>query len=781
MKKSFLIARSNLRRTKGQTAAIVALILLASCMLNLWLMLATDYKQNFDRYHEKLHAEHVTLVLTGEDEEMRAFVAAILEADERTAEYSIEDALAMVGSFAYNGGEMNTEFVVLERQAALERPLGRPEIVEEGEAASGVYIPMLYGAGGGHKTGETLELTIGSQTREYPICGYLNSVMAGSHNCSMALLLLTKDRYGELKESGAAPVSTLVSVRLWDKMESEAFEAMLKNAVSAKYPQVRTLSNCYQLVSKSRYISQMICSGVVSAMAFFVLVIALVVIVSNVADYIQENMKKLGALKAVGYTSGQLLAALQLQFVGIAALTSAAGAGLSYALFPVVNEIMISQTGIPYPLRFLPLPFAAAVCLVSAAAALAVWVSSRRIGRIEPIAALRQGMKTHSFRRNHVPLAQTRMPLHAALALKTTLGSVKRNVTICITMLVLSLVVVFSGVMVENMMKDITPFIELIVGETADACINVEAERERDFLQIMQTDGRVEKAYLYTSAEVRHAGGVALLATISDDFARVNNQNVCFEGRFPRYDNEVAVAAKYAREQGLRMGDEITLTAGGEEAVFLISGFTQISNNLGKDCLLTRGGYERMNRLTNESYYINLKDGTDIDAFNEEINGRLGNGVNIVINIQAVINGTSGVYVDMMTYIVAAILVLSVLIVSFVLFLLVRTMLGNKKLDYGILKALGFTTGQLIVQTALSFMPAVALSTAAGLLISALVINPLLSVFLSGIGIVECTFAVPAGWTAAAGCGLLLLVFGITCLLSLKIGKIAPRSLLVGE
>ena len=49
MRKSLLIAASNLRRTKGQTVAIVALILLASAMLNLGLMLSTDYTRNFDQ------------------------------------------------------------------------------------------------------------------------------------------------------------------------------------------------------------------------------------------------------------------------------------------------------------------------------------------------------------------------------------------------------------------------------------------------------------------------------------------------------------------------------------------------------------------------------------------------------------------------------------------------------------------------------------------------------------------------------------------------------------
>lgn len=40
MNKNLLLARSNIRKAKGQTVAIVVLVLLASIMMNLWLMLS---------------------------------------------------------------------------------------------------------------------------------------------------------------------------------------------------------------------------------------------------------------------------------------------------------------------------------------------------------------------------------------------------------------------------------------------------------------------------------------------------------------------------------------------------------------------------------------------------------------------------------------------------------------------------------------------------------------------------------------------------------------------
>ncbi|MCH5263963.1 MAG: ABC transporter permease, partial [Lachnospiraceae bacterium] len=199
-----------------------------------------------------------------------------------------------------------------------------------------------------------------------------------------------------------------------------------------------------------------------------------------------------------------------------------------------------------------------------------------------------------------------------------------------------------------------------------------------------------------------------------------------------------------------------------------------------KDCLLTRSGYERMGVLQNATYYLNISDRADIDAFNEEVGEQFGKDINMTANVSSILAAVN-VYTSLMIVIVIAVIILSLLIITFVLYLLVKTMLNNKKHDYGIMKALGFTTGQLILQTALSFMPIVMLSMIVGLVVSCLIINPLLAILLSGIGIVKCTFAIPIGLVTILGIGLVLFAFMMACLLSIKIKKIAPRELLVGE
>lgn len=780
MRKLFLIAHSNMRKAKGQTVAIVVLVFIAAMLFNLWLMLSLDYKANFDRYHENLNAEHVTLAVEDSDGSISKFLSETIASDTEVKEYRLDNCMYMVAMFSYKGGTMNGEFAFLDKETALTRTIGKTEIVEDSNIESGVYLPMLYKSDD-IGVGKQIEITIGSHPVTYTICGFFNSIMMGSHNCAITQLIMTSDKYEELENSNFAPKATLCSVRLNDKSINLNFEAKLKAIVSEHFLGTRMVSNTYDIVSQSRYISQMVCSGIMSAMAFIVLLIAIVVIVSNIINYIQVNIKNLGVLKAIGYTSKQLIFSLLLQFAWLTLMSALVGVAASYALFPTINTMMIAQTGIPYAIRFLPLPLIISLIILDGAVVLAVWFSTRRIQKIEPIVALRSGILTHNFKRNSIPLKKTRVPLNFALALKTTLSGVKQNVTICITMLVLSLVVVFSGLMTENIIINYTTFVDLIAGETADSRIRINIETEQELLLKIKDDDRVEKIYLYHSVTISHKDGAELQVYMCDDFSKVNNQSVVFKGRFPKFDNEIAVAAKYAKEKGLNVGDEIEIATNGKTEKYLITGFTQIANNLGRDCLLTRSGYERLGTLSNVSYYIDLVDGVDINAFNEEYKSLLNGDINDVVNMDELVQGVSGVYVSLMTISVIAILVISVIIIAFVLYLLVRTMLTNKMRDYGILKSLGFTTRQLILQTVFSFMPAVILSTVIGLVISCAVINPLTALFLSGIGIVKCSFNIPIIFTVIAGIGLIVLSFGIACLLSLRIKKITPRNLLVGE
>lgn len=783
MYRNILLARANIRKAKGQTTAIIVIVLLSSLMMNLWLMLSMDYRKNFDRCHDRLNDGHVNIAAYVTDDDFKNFISDALKERSDVTDYTVSDAFCEPFSFEYNGGEISQLAVILEKGDALSRNVGKFEITEDSDVKSGIYLPMLYSTGDNYAVGDTIKVTFLGEEFEYTVCGFFNSAMIGSHNCNMMSLLMTEDKFEEFSKETAALKSLYVSARVNDVSKSEEIATELKDAAAKEFPNVVVTSNDYQMITTSRYISQMICAGILSAMAFLVLLIGVVVIASNIANYIQENMQNLGALKAVGYTSGQIISALLVQFAGISAIAAVVGTALSYCVFPGINEMMIAQTGIPYAVRFQPLPILFTVIFITGIVSAAVYFSAKKIKKIEPITAMRQGISTHNFKKNHVQLEKTSLPINAALAMKTMFGGIKQNVTVCVTMLVISLILVFSVTSARNTIVDVQPMIEMIAGEFADSAINVNLNREEELISVLENDSRVEKFYLFTNnnMEIQHVGGTTLYVSVTNDCSKMNNQSMAVEGRYPKYDNEFAVAAKYAKDNNIKVGDEISLKVGNATEKYIVSGFTQNTNSLGKDCIMTREGYKKIASLPNVTYYIDLMEGNDVDDFNSELSDRFGSDVNALQNIYSILESTGGVYVLLMTFLVIAIVIISCIVIIFVMYLLVRTMLNNKKRDYGILKALGFTTGQLIVQTALSFMPSIIISTAVGIAVSMQLINPLIAVFLSGVGIVKGTFIIPVELSIIAGIVLVIFAFGAACLMSLRVKKIAPRELLMGE
>ena len=142
MKKSFLIIRANIQKAKGQTIAMILLILLAAMMLNLWLMLSTDYKENFRRTHEQLHDSHVTLMVCSREEGVTKLLKERLLEDARTKQICMTPVLWATAAIPYNDGVASCESFFLPKDTALGREVGRIEILEE-SSGSGVYLPML--------------------------------------------------------------------------------------------------------------------------------------------------------------------------------------------------------------------------------------------------------------------------------------------------------------------------------------------------------------------------------------------------------------------------------------------------------------------------------------------------------------------------------------------------------------------------------------------------------------------------------------------------------------
>jgi len=108
-----------------------------------------------------------------------------------------------------------------------------------------------------------------------------------------------------------------------------------------------------------------------------------------------------------------------------------------------------------------------------------------------------------------------------------------------------------------------------------------------------------------------------------------------------------------------------------------------------------------------------------------------------------------------------------------------NTLLRRRKKDFGIQKALGFTTGQIILQTLLSLLPVILVGTGLGILAGVLLTNPLLGIMFAGLGIAKPLFVISPLLTALSAVGLVAISVLTVYLLSLKTRNISPQKLIV--
>ena len=101
--------------------------------------------------------------------------------------------------------------------------------------------------------------------------------------------------------------------------------------------------------------------------------------------------------------------------------------------------------------------------------------------------------------------------------------------------------------------------------------------------------------------------------------------------------------------------------------------------------------------------------------------------------------------------------------------------------DYGILKALGYRSKDLIIQNVLSFMPTIIIATLIGTIISYHITNPYIGLMMRSFGIMKCTMELPMDLMIITVVFLIGIALLSTIVMSLKIRKIEPCDLIKGE
>lgn len=771
------LALANIKKRKSATISLLLLVILASLLLNTGLSILTKLDTFYSqKTHELNGAQFVAVATTNENTNKQI---EFLQNNSNVKQLEHEESYLFQGlEIPYGKGHMTTATTILNKD--IKRTLSPLELVEESKAIkeNRIYVPYIFKTGGGYTVGDTFRLKYGNQQYTYTIAGFFETTLLGNTMGGIFKFFLPEEEYNELgKKLNAADHSTYIAATVADEEKLSD----LSKSFSKAFPSTGLLSDV-KVDTKSSEISYMMPIKTVSiiliSFAFIMLVVALVVVKFRVTNTIDDDIGNIGSLKAMGYTSNQVLYSMVLQFMMITGIGSIIGILLSYLALPFLGNIISSSIGLLWTQTINLWINLVCLLLISFLVFIVVGLAGLKIRNISPIIALRGGVLTHCFTKNRFALDRTKGNLQFTLGLKNMYSNRKQNYWVMLIIIILTFACVFTSVLYYNFSFDKTSIYKLAGSEEANLVLIAKEEAKADdiFSAIKKMDG-IEKTGMLAQKSA-NVNGQSSLLYVSDDYSQID-WHTAYEGRQPRYDNEIAISGVIAKDQGKKIGDTIKVTLDNHTKEYLITGLTQqFSDGNNMPSSLTLEGYQHLlPSYKKDTLSIYLKDNVKTNDFAKEITTKFGDQL-IIGNIDAAFSSQMGSINAAIAYVMILIVVITLLAVSLILYLIIKTMIIKRKRELGIYKALGYTTYQLMTQITFSFLPVVILAVTLGGLLGSLFTNSILSILFSSLGIFNSVFRVNMPIIIVLCIGILLFSYIICILVTRRIKKISAHGLL---
>ena len=494
-----------------------------------------------------------------------------------------------------------------------------------------IWMPHYVGMNLGYKPGSTFVIEKGGKEYEFQIAGFYESALLSNDSRSYKCIIsdsdydiLAKDLYRMVCFS--FDVSEGIGENYKDsekfndeidkKIEDIAGKSLNQNNINNFDDKVREADQRASVIE--------IMMDVLAMISAVVILSAVIVIRHKITNDIDDQMESIGVLEALGYRSREISLAYVYEYLLLSIIGAAVGVIITVLTDPLMTKLVQSflahKGSAGFSIINLIVPMIAIIIVVLFTALL----RARVIKKYPPVVAFRKGIKTHHFGKNRLSLDKTKSDINLRLGIRNIIRNKKQNVGIFICILLSGISIAFC-VMVADIFRDGGSAFKSCCGyESGDFYLifgpGVTSDEIAKELYSMDEVRKVTDMHV---GEAIIAGDVETTVQIVSykDFKETENVFVT-KGRLPEHDNEVVLKRTVADNLGYEIGDSIILRGKGIEKSYIITGYT---NTINDTVLITLDG---LNRITPVSEHgmtnVYLKEGTDLDAFRKKIEERYG-------------------------------------------------------------------------------------------------------------------------------------------------------------
>ena len=786
----FLLVRSNLKKSRKTSFAFFLLFMAAMLLSYTGSQLTEGFRRLYqEKAAETNSADFAAVLPRNFCERYKEEIAGFRQAEEEILVMETSDALLLrnMDIQAGNGEPVNGSWMI--RDADREGTLSSLKIVEymDQMPENGIYVPYVCRTFFGFGLGDMLTISSGEWDETFIIAGFTEDVLFGSR--SNIAFDLPQASFRSLQEKTGADCDAAVVM-----IKTEGSVSGLANRFS-EFVAGRSDGEMFYNTSDINYAEASrsnnlnIYVAVMNAASFIGIAACFMVIWFHMRNTLDKDLKELGTLKAVGYGGGQIVMSYVLQFLFLGLAGGMAGIGLSQCIMPEVIKNIATDIGFVWNTAFLGRAAGRnllAVLLVIGAVTLFL---SRGIFRIRPVEAIQERGKVQpSGRKGGMTMESSPFPVNLSIIFKMISSERIKSILTGVVISVIMCVAGFAVILYVRLVNDKGGMLQVTGTEVYS--VNVQPSRPEDAAEIareMEREG-VRKVMLAVepgSSRLLCDNGVYAALGVYSDYGALENPSL-YAGRYPKHENETAISGNLAEALGKEIGDTIEVSQIFQEAAgegtFLIVGLTQGTYTGGMDIYLTMEGLSLVDPGAQwQTVHIYLEEGIDAEEYCSRLEERFLDRISYAGGFERVFYSQLAPIISSVSGVVSFIMAVMFLLVIIMGYFVTNSILLTHKRDFGIMKALGYSNGQIISQTVVTFM----LYIAGGSLLGGIALyfgsNAVLAGLFRGMGVYRLTFRFPAVWIVvlvlcmeAAGC--------LTAFLSAwKVRKIVPCSLIKAE
>ena len=805
---------AGLRKDKGTFVGLALLLFLAAFALTLTTSLFADLSNREEALLDQIAAGDVfanDLVSNLTDEDIREIEALPEVQDVKvteafTAPTRVEDAQGneIVKSSppsvnVYEAWGSSLEFnVITDDLSSYHRDRKGPA---DGEAYVRVAERILHNM----QVGDFIVLDIGGRETSLRVAGFYEDPQMGTPFMEMKRYLLSSGTFDELlaevEETGvsgagvsggavamekeAYPIRE-INVMLTSEARSQGIDGhdltQLIDDGTSWGASAHTMFSRQTLAGYGLLVVQVI-TAVLAVFSLILFVVALILCLHTASSSIQSGYADWGVLKGVGLPRNALRRALVMQYALAALIGLALGFVAGCLLEPFFWPTFLLITGILVVEA--SFPWAAICCCFALLAALVVCVAAmtRKIGRITPLAALRQGDGDIRFSPRGAS-AISGSCLRASLAWRAIVSEKGRYAGIGICSLLLCAFVTLCFGIGGAVAGDDAVYKAFGVWKS-DGSVRFDGQEVSldEVRETIESVSPITREWKEDAAVLNLNGEACTFFGLSDTGA-LDEASIA-AGRAPKHANEALIGLSLARAKGLSVGDELQVEKGdGEERTYVVSGSLSSVLNGGNGIILTYEGLRDLAELesdaTGVSRQYQLADPDKADEVAEKLASRFGDSVDT--ELTGLFGSSMNMLLlvrDMLTAIGYAMSAFALALACVAVMLISRRTLLSERRDMGVYRAMGFTVASLRASFALRFLGVSAVGALAGSALTMAAGGALVSSLFGLFGVGAFSLALPV-WEALAISAVFALAFALSAFgMSGRIKDVSVRELVV--